>query len=444
MRGRLVLALLVAAVAGAGPAPAASPALHVTAQPGAHALTIAWSASTDVRVTVELGRDARYGVWLKVPPRAQRSGRSLIGSLEPGTQYRYRVVARAGARSTTVEGSVTTNPFPAWTTGAVRDGTLHVDGQPFFPRMVYGQCDWAYKASLALGVNMYMGTSCGTPHAQLAALAGRAISALPASHRDVTDGRGNVGWYHPDEADLHMPPEALPFHPPWQQTHRVTFLTLSGRVYSGSALPPGVSRAIFPRFIARADAIGLDLYPLQAWCQRDAFAAVYESARELAAMAAPRATYQWIEAGRMEICGGVRALDPTPATVRAETWLAIAGGARGIGWFPEHWQPAIAAEIGRLSTEISALGPALLARELPVAVDGSRTVKAAARRLNGATYVIAVNSSRRSATAAVRVPGLAAESAAVFGEARRVRVRNGTIVDRFAPLKPHVYVVAPK
>ena len=124
--------------------------------------------------------------------------------------------------------------------------------------------------------------------------------------------------------------------------------------------------------------------------------------------------------------------------------LFRSGGARGVGWFPEHWQPAIAAEIGRLSTEISALGPALLAREVPVAVGRSSAVKVAARRLNGATYVIAVNSSRRSATAAVRVPGLRAGAAVVFGEARRVRVRNGTIVDRFAPLQARVYVVPPK
>lgn len=444
MTGRLVLALVVAAAAGAAPAPAAPLALQAAAEPGAHAVTIRWSSTEDVRVTIELGRDARYGVWLKVPPRAQRAGRSLIGSLEPGTQYRYRVTARAGTRTVRTAGAFATAPFPAWTTGAVIDRTLYVDGQPFFPRMVYGQCDWAYRSSLAAGVNLYMGTSCGTPRQQLESLAARAVSAIPAAHRGVTDGRGAIGWYHTDEADLHMAPESLPFHPPWQQTRRVTFLTLSGRVYSGAALPPGGTRAVYPRFVARADVVGVDLYPLQSWCQRDAFAAVYEAQLELAALAGPRATYQWIEAGPMEICGRIRALDPTPATVRAETWLAIAGGARGIGWFPEHWQPAIAREIARLSSEISALAPALLAREVPVVVTRASPVKAGARRLNGATYVIAVNSSRRSATAVLNVPGLGAGSAGVFGEARRVRVRNGTIVDRLGPLKARIYVVEPR
>jgi len=443
VKGRAVLALVVAAFAGAAPAPAAPFALNAAVQPGAHAVTITWTATAAVRVTIEVGRDARYGVWLKVPPRAQRVGRSLLGSLEPGTQYRYRVIARSGRRVASREGVFTTNPFPDWTVGAVIDRTLFVDGQPFFPRMVYAQCDWAYQFSLAAGVNFYMGAGCGTPWQQLELLRARAVSAVPASHKNVTDGRGMVGWYHPDEADLHVPPEALPFHPPWQQTNRVTFLTLSGRVYSGSALPPGASRAVYPRFVARADMIGFDLYPLQVWCRRDALGAVYEAQRELAALAAPRATYQWIEAGRMEFCGGRADVDPTPATVRAETWLAIAGGARGIGWFPAHWQPPIAAAITRLSTEISALAPALLAREIPVLTKPTSPVKAGGRRLNGATYVIAANSSFRTVTASLSVPGLRATSALVFGETRRVPVRAGMIVDRFGPLATKVYVVAP-
>jgi len=325
----------------------------------------------------------------------------------------------------------------------VIDSKLYVDGQPFFPRMVYAQCDWAYQYSLAAGVNLYMGTGCGSSWQQLELLRARAVSAIPAAHKDVIDGRGTVGWYHPDEADLYMPPEALPFHPPWQRTKRVTFLTLSGRVYSGSALPPGASRAVYPRFIARADMIGFDLYPLQVWCRRDALGAVYHAQRELAALAGPRATFQWIEAGRMEFCGGRASLDPTPATVRAETWLAIAGGARGVGWFPDHWQPPIAKAVTQVSTEISALAPALLTREVAVLTSPSSPVKAGARRLNGATYVIAVNSSLRTVTARLKVPQLRGRRATVFGGQRSVPVRNGTIVDRFGPLAARVYVVAP-
>jgi hypothetical protein len=440
---RRVAFALIGALAAPAPVSAAPLAVDAIVHPGAHAVSIGWRATAPARVTIEIGRTGEYGVWLRAPAQPRVSGRSLLGGLEPATEYRYRIRAKAEMGSVSRSGVFTTSPFPDWTVGAVIDRTLYVDGQPFFPRMVFHQFDWAYQRSLDVGINLFMGAGAGSPWDQLAAVRGRAVSTIPAAYKGVADGRGTIGWYHPDEADLYVPPEALPFHPPWQQTRRVTFLTLSGRVYSGSALPPGGTRAVYPRFVSRADMVGLDLYPLQTWCRRDALHAVWEAQRELAALAGPRATYQWIEAGRMEFCGGRPSLDPTPATVRAETWLAVAGGARGIGWFPAHWQPAIAAEVARLGVELSALAPALLADEIPVVTRPASPVKAGGRRLNGAVYVVAVNSSFRPAAAAVTVPGLLSGHARVFREARSVPVRNGTIRERFAPLAARIYVVPP-
>jgi len=98
----------------------------------------------------------------------------------------------------------------------------------------------------------------------------------------------------------------------------------------------------------------------------------------------------------MEFCNGRPELDPTPLTIRAETWLAIAGGARGIGYFPDHWQAPVAQAVTQLNAEISALGPALLAPSTP-ATASAGPVRVDAHRFNGATYVIAVNTgSRRS------------------------------------------------
>mgnify|MGYP003694040169 CR=1 FL=1 len=60
-------------------------------------------------------------------------------------------------------------------------------------------------------------------------------------------------------------------------------------------------------------------------------------------------------------CKEEKQLDPTPATVRAETWLAIAGGAAAIGYFPNRWSAPIGDEIARTNREIKALSQALLA-----------------------------------------------------------------------------------
>jgi len=143
----------------------------------------------------------------------------------------------------------------------------------------------------------------------------------------------------------------------------------------------------------------------------------------------------------MSQCPG---LDPSPAIVRAETWLAIAGGARGVGWFPDVWSDPIREEIGRLSREIVAIAPALVGEEGDVTVTPAGTpVRAGVRRLNGATYVIAVNSWLDPATVRIRVPGLGAGAVRVVGGTRTLTVRDGAFVDSLRGLRTRVYLAAP-
>src|SRR5256885_2313236 len=96
-------------------------------------------------------------------------------------------------------------------------------------------------------------------------------------------------------------------------------------------------------------------------------------------------------------CSGDPALDPNPETVRAETWLAIAGGAHGMGYFRKGGGPEVGAEITREKLEIETLVPALTAPALPAGAEGD-IVRVGAREHNGAIYVIAVNASRAAAT----------------------------------------------
>jgi len=163
--------------------------------------------------------------------------------------------------------------------------------------------------------------------------------------------------------------------------------------------------------------------------------------RDLVALAAGKPTYQWIEAGSLGRCPG---FDPSPATIQAEVWLAIAAGARGIGYFPDFWPGAIGATITALNGRIAALAPALLAPETPVSFGPTGTpVKAGGRTLNGAFYVVAANPSFRSARAVFTVPGLRSTSVSVFGEGRTLQVKDGSFVDSFKGLGVHVYVAAP-
>ena len=101
-------------------------------------------------------------------------------------------------------------------------------------------------------------------------------------------------------------------------------------------LPDPFGKSIYPAYAARADGLGFDLYPLSHLCGHAvvSLGSVYHDQRDLVALAGDRPTFQWLETGSLEgACGA----PVTPAAVHAEAWLAIAGGARGIGYFTYGW-----------------------------------------------------------------------------------------------------------
>ena len=426
-------------IAASGASPRALSVAVTGVQPGPYSATVRWQVSEPASVVVEYGTTDAYGAWSRRSfSGPDHAGRTGLATLEPRREYRLRVIARSGTQRAEVSGSLTTAPPPLWVGAGVTPRALAVAGQPLFPRMVWAQCPWAYDLALAAGINVFMG-SCGSAEEQIAALRGRALSITPVKTR--ADGPGVIGFHHVDEADATLARvEDLPVLPPSKVSRRPTFLTLTNHFFSGSSpLPQG--REMYPGMIERAEMVGFNLYPLQTWCRRVTLQAVFEAQRELVALAKGKPTYQWIEAGPMEFCAG---LDPSPALVRAETWLAIAGGARGIGWFPGVWSAPVAAEIKRLSGEIAALAPALLGDDGEAVVTPSDTlVRAGVKRWNGATYVIAVNSWTKPQRVRIRVSGLTAGSVRVFGEKRTLKVRDGAFVDSLRGLRARIYVAAP-
>ena len=131
----------------------------------------------------------------------------------------------------------------------------------------------------------------------------------------------------------------------------------------------------------------------------------------------------------------------TPTTVRAESWLAIAGGARGLGFFPADWPASMTPGIATVASEVSAISAGLLGPD--TAVSATAPVVAAARALNGALYVIAVNPTLAAVRSTIHVAGLAGRSASVLGEGRSVTASADSIADTFGPLAVHLYVAAP-
>jgi hypothetical protein len=168
---------------------------------------------------------------------------------------------------------------------------------------------------------------------------------------------------------------------------------------------------------------------------------VFDSQLDLVALGRGRPTFQWIEARRMD-CSGDQ-LDPTAQTVRVESWLSIAGGAHAIGYFPNNWSADVGAEIARTNHEIQSLAPALVEPPIAASVPPDSLIKVGAREHNGAIYVIAVNSSRSSASSTINVPGVGDRVLRSLDGQHTVTASGGSFTDSFAPLEVRIYIASP-
>jgi hypothetical protein len=402
--------------------------------------TVEWSTTVPAGVQVSYGlADAGIPtVWAPVGKTNAGGVASLI-ALDPSSSYRVWVTALSedGQRAQTTF-DFSTPGIPAHPSVALGTpvGAVMLDGMPYFPMMLYSVCPDQYAAALASGINLFALNACGTFQAQVNALGGAAFSAGVAGGVGAS-GPGVIGWFQHDEPDgnnlaasqLPGPPGGVP---------SLSFLTLTNHFYSGaSPLPWG--RGGYPSLIAQADVIGFDLYPLQEWCQPGRLADVFHAQQELVKLAGEKPTFQWIEAADWK-CFGANSV--TPATVRAESWLAIAGGAHGLGFWPASWDPNMNGVISGVGRDVARLGPAVYMPAQP-ASDSSQPVLISARTWAGALYVIAVNSGWTATDTTITVPALNGRPLSVMGESRRVNSDGDTFTDHFAPLAVHIYIAAP-
>jgi hypothetical protein len=473
----------VAVLASGGVQAARSPApTAVGVQTGPFSAVVRWRVPEAARVVVEVGVDERYGIWSPTTvARGETTDRTTLTGLEPATTYKYSLVARfrngmtaedkgtfrtdswPGSMAATVtpapadnssSGSLApfivnpalppkvspvpspTSPLPVPVPPVGSSAPLRVNGSAVFPRMVWRQCPTYYPESIAAGINVFLGVSCAGPDEQFAKLTGRGASTTDAGTGAA--GPSQIGWHFPDEADVSV--GGIDKLPNPKANGRVTFLTVTDK-FAPNTAPGPHGTGIYPGLFDAADVIGFDTYPIEVRCDLGQIDNVYWMQRELIRQAKGKPTFQWIEAGPMEHCRAND--DPTAATVRAETWLAIAAGARGIGYFPDYWVGDIRNEVRRLNRDIVALAPALLAPFVNATFSPEKAVRVGVRKYNGATYIIAVNTSTSPTTASFTVPGIGGRSLQVFGEQRTVRPLGALVVDKLPGLGVAIYVAPP-
>jgi hypothetical protein len=333
----------------------------------------------------------------------------------------------------------------------VNQGAIALDGKPFFPVMLIDQCasDDVARAT-QLGVNLILNEHCEnlSASAQLEMIQSSSLAVLPVATPDVR-GRGLVGWTFPDEPENNgwtatKLRESFPY-PRGNADGLLSFVTTGGGFFKPPYRDSRVAPAEYRQITQVADVAGFDLYPL-GHCQQD-LSAVYEAQREFVQLAGGMPTFQWIETGPIKptYCGG---FTMSPAQLRAEVWLAIAGGARGIGYFTHTWSPEHRAVdvspslrwmMSKISALLAAVRPGLVGKTLP-ASSNSGGIKVLARTSGNTTYVFAVNALAQPIKVQLSVPQLRDGRLQAFGEKRSLTVRGHQFIDRFGPLAVHVYV----
>jgi hypothetical protein len=302
-----------------------------------------------------------------------------------------------------------------------------------------------------------MGDSCNDPAALATAIGSRAYLVLDMAQRDnaaVAQLPGVIGWHQPDEPDANeIAADSLAAPAP--RAGRLTFLTLTSHfAHEQRWLTTQHPAKWWQAYVAHTDVVGFDLYPLAHLCEHAAvtLASVYREQRDLVALAAGRPTFQWIEASAIDgRCG------PAPvsgAALRAEVFLALAGGANGIGYFTHSWAggpwvrfavtPEAQAAMRSTDADLQALAPVLLGRQAPALVRSESPVLVGTRRAGRHLLVIAVNPTNATVVGQIRFHGYRAGSAVAWSEHRSVRVRAAGLVDTFAPLAVHIYDVSPR
>ena len=404
--------------------------------------TLTWHTSEAATSRVVYGLDTPV-VW--TPPTASGTNHVVtVSGLTHSSTYHLDVTATTSdGRSAVAQFLLTTPALNGPVSASTANGVILLNGQPAFPKMVFAQCPDGVSGNLAVGIDTFMGNACGSGGQLANWLNGTAFVVANAAEA-ASDRVGAIGTHLPDEWDTFLPSTfstADAFRRfPVEAGSGPRFLTLTNHFYSRAApLPQG--RGMYPALAASADVLGFDLYPLQNWCRFDSFGDVYDSQLDLVALARGKPTYQWIEVRKMD-CQGDN-LDPTPATVRAEAWLSIAGGAHAIGYFPNNWSPAVGAEIAHTNHDISTLGPALGEPAIAASTSLGSTVKVGARDHNGAVYVIAVNASREPATATITVPALGDRALVTIDGQDKAQAKGGSFTASFAPLEARIYVAAP-
>lgn len=366
----------------------------------------------------------------------------------------------------------TVPPAPRWTHGLPA-------GDDYFPIAVWLQNPRNAARFKAAGINLYVGLWRGPTSNQLAELRQAGMPVVCAQNRLGLEHKDNpiiVGWMHDDEPDnAQSLGQGRGYGPPvlpekivrdYEQMRatdptRPVMLNLGQGVAYDNYIGRGVRRnhpEDYPEYVKGADIVSFDIYPVVH--DRPEVAGKLE----FVARGVERLV-QWTRGEKIvwNCIECTHISNPpkkaTPEQVRAEVWMALIHGSRGLIYFVHEFKPAfkeaallddpgLLAAVTAINRQIHELAPVL---NSPSVTEGV-TVKSSAqdtpiawmlKRRADATYLFTVNMRNRQTRGSFSLRDLPEHAVAeVLGESRNVTVRRGEFEDEFQPYAVHLYRVS--
>jgi len=349
----------------------------------------------------------------------------------------------------------------------------------FFPIAVWLQAPANAERYRQAGINTYVGLWNGPTEAQLSALkkAGLFVicdqNELALRHRDDPT---IIAWMHGDEPDnAQSLGEGRGWGPPIppaktvEDFHRMRATDPARPVLlnlgQGVAWDGWHGRGVrsnhpedYPEYLKGCDIASFDIYPA-VHDRKEVAGNLWFVARGVERLV------QWTE-GRKPVwncieCTHISNPDrkATPHEVRAEVWMSLIHGSRGLIYFVHQFKPrfieaALLADpemlsaVAAINRQIKQLTPVLNSPTLPDVVKVNSTnaavpVATMVKRHEGATYLFAVamrNAETKATFTLERIAGK--KTLEVIGENRTLVAKDGNFTDHFGPWDVHLYRLA--
>jgi hypothetical protein len=372
----------------------------------------------------------------------------------------------------------TADPVAALKTGKVADPN-------FFPLAVWLQSPHNAVKYKAAGINTFVGLWQGPTEAQLAELKKQGMLVICSQNavgREHLSDPTILAWMHGDEPDNaqairggkgYGPPiEPAKIIADYERIKaadpsRPVLLNLGQGVAWDNYIGRGVRRnhpEDYAEYVKGADIASFDIYPGchdhkdiagKLWYVPDGVSRLRKWAGD------SRLVWNCIECTHIS---NVNA-KATPQQVKAEVWMSLIRGSKGIIYFCHEFQPKFVEaglladaemlkEVTAVNRQIQDLAPIINSSDaaglvIIESVKPDVPVEAAIKKYNNSLYIFAVNMRGEETTATFKLPDNLAKlalkteaaRAKVLGEDRNLEATGGAIRDTFAPWAVHLYQI---